>query len=127
MEAYGQAVVVRVHLRACVAEEFGNFHLEFDLSESRRITQNRLFRWCQGGKGARTPEIDPFRFAGLLPCSLLGEASHSRCALKDKFAALSVRKGHKKLIVALAHLGYSMFADKQALTTQNLAHFHGVQ
>ena len=25
------------------------------------------------------------------------------CALKDKFAALSIRKGHKKSIVALAH------------------------
>ena len=47
MEAYGQAVVVRVRLRACVAEEFGNFHLEFDLSESRRID-------CfDGAKGAR--------------------------------------------------------------------------
>ncbi len=30
-------------------------------------------------------------------------ASRSRCALKDKFAALSIRKGHKKSIVALAH------------------------
>jgi hypothetical protein len=27
----------------------------------------------------------------------------SRCALKDKFQALSVRKGHKRSIVALAH------------------------
>jgi transposase len=38
---------------------------------------------------------------------LLGEfaqaAARSRCALKDKFAALSIRKGHKKSIVALAH------------------------
>lgn len=30
-------------------------------------------------------------------------AAQSRCALKDKFAALSIRKGHKKSIVALAH------------------------
>ena len=30
-------------------------------------------------------------------------ASRTRCALKDKFAALSIRKGHKKSIVALAH------------------------
>jgi hypothetical protein len=40
----------------------------------------------------------------------------SRCALKDKFAALSIRKGHKKSIVALAHkilrIIYSMFYNK---------------
>lgn len=38
-----------------------------------------------------------------LLCEFAQAASHSRCALKDKFAALSIRKGHKKSIVALAH------------------------
>ena len=36
-------------------------------------------------------------------CEFAQAASRSRCALKDKFAALSIRKGHKKSIVALAH------------------------
>jgi transposase len=38
---------------------------------------------------------------------LLGEcaqaAARRRCALKDKFTALTIRKGHQKAIVALAH------------------------
>jgi transposase len=38
-----------------------------------------------------------------LLCEFAQAASPSRCALKDKFAALSIRKGHKKSIVALAH------------------------
>ncbi len=38
-----------------------------------------------------------------LLCEFAQAASRSRCALKDKFAALTVRKGHKKSIVALAH------------------------
>ena len=38
-----------------------------------------------------------------LLCELAQAASRSRYALKDKFAALSIRKGHKKSIVALAH------------------------
>ena len=38
-----------------------------------------------------------------LLCEFAQAASRSRCALKDKFAALSLRKGHKKSIVALAH------------------------
>lgn len=38
-----------------------------------------------------------------LLCEFAQAAARSRCALKDKFAALSVRKGHKKSIVALAH------------------------
>ena len=38
-----------------------------------------------------------------LLCEFAQAASRSRCALKDKFAALSIRKGHKKSIVALAH------------------------
>jgi transposase len=38
-----------------------------------------------------------------LLCEFAQAASRSRCALKDKFAALCVRKGHKKSIVALAH------------------------
>ena len=36
-------------------------------------------------------------------CEFAQAAARSRCALKDKFAALSNRKGHKKFSVALAH------------------------
>ena len=42
-------------------------------------------------------------WVGRLLCEFAQAASRSRCALKDKFAALSIRKGHKKSIVALAH------------------------
>jgi len=38
-----------------------------------------------------------------LLCEFAQAASRSRCALKDRFAALSIRKGHKKSIVTLAH------------------------
>ncbi len=38
-----------------------------------------------------------------LLCEFAQAASRSRCALKDKFRALKVRKGHKRSIVALAH------------------------
>ena len=38
-----------------------------------------------------------------LLCEFAQAAARSRCALKDKFATLSLRKGHKKSIVALAH------------------------
>ncbi len=38
-----------------------------------------------------------------LLCELAQAAARSRCALKGKFQALSVRKGHKRSIVALAH------------------------
>ena len=38
-----------------------------------------------------------------LLCEFAQAAARSRCALKDKFAALSVRKGHKRSIIALAH------------------------
>ena len=38
-----------------------------------------------------------------LLCEFAQAAARSRYALKDKFAALSIRKGHKKSIVALAH------------------------
>jgi hypothetical protein len=38
-----------------------------------------------------------------LLCKFAQAASRSQCALEDKFAALSIRKGHKKSIVALAH------------------------
>ena len=38
-----------------------------------------------------------------LLCEFAQAASRSRCAFKDKFNALSIRKGHKKSIVALAH------------------------
>ena len=38
-----------------------------------------------------------------LPCEFAHAAGRSRCALKAKFQALSVRKGHKRSIVALGH------------------------
>jgi transposase len=38
-----------------------------------------------------------------LLCEFAQAAARSRCALKDKFKALSVRKGHKRSIVALGH------------------------
>ena len=38
-----------------------------------------------------------------LLCEFAQAAARSRCALKDKFAALSICKGHKKSIVALAY------------------------
>jgi len=38
-----------------------------------------------------------------LLCEFAQAASRSRCGLKEKFKALSIRKGHKKAIVALAH------------------------
>lgn len=38
-----------------------------------------------------------------LLCEFAQAAARSRCALKDKFTALSIRKGHKKSIVALVH------------------------
>jgi transposase len=42
-------------------------------------------------------------WARRLLCEFAQAAARSRCALKDKFTALSIRKGHKKSIVALAH------------------------
>ena len=38
-----------------------------------------------------------------LLCEFAQAAARTRCALKDKFDALNIRKGHKKSIVALAH------------------------
>jgi len=38
-----------------------------------------------------------------LLCEFAQAAARSRCALKDKCTALTIRKGHKKSIVALAH------------------------
>jgi len=38
-----------------------------------------------------------------LLCEFAQAAARSRCALKEKFTQLSIRKGHKKSIVALAH------------------------
>lgn len=38
-----------------------------------------------------------------LLCEFAQAAGRSRCALKGKFQALSVRKGHKRSVVALAH------------------------
>jgi len=38
-----------------------------------------------------------------LLCEFAQAAARTRCAFKDKFQALAIRKGHKKSIVALAH------------------------
>ena len=38
-----------------------------------------------------------------LLCEFAQAATRTRCALKAKFDALAIRKGHKKSIVALAH------------------------
>ena len=49
-----------------------------------------------------------------LLCEFAQAAARSRCALKDKFTALTLRKGHKKSIVALAHkllrINYAMLS-----------------
>jgi transposase len=55
-----------------------------------------------------------------LLCEFAQAASRSRCALKDKFAALSIRKGHKKSIVALAH---KMLRIIFAMLKNNKAYF----
>ena len=51
-----------------------------------------------------------------LLCEFAQAAARSRCALKGKFQALSVRKGHKRSIVALAHkmlrIIYAMLSKK---------------
>jgi transposase len=50
-----------------------------------------------------------------LLCEFAQAAARSRCALKDKFATLAIRKGHKKSIVARAHkmlrIIYAMLSD----------------
>ena len=70
-----------------------------------------------------------------LLCEIAQAAARSRCALKEKFTALSIRKGHKKSIVALAHkmlrIIYAMLSrhvpyqdrvvDYEALTVQRNA------
>ncbi len=38
-----------------------------------------------------------------LLCEFAQAAARRRCALRDKFNALKIRKGHKKAIVALGH------------------------
>lgn len=49
-----------------------------------------------------------------LLCEFAQAASRTRCALKEKFSALAIRKGHKRSIVALAHkllrIVYAMLA-----------------
>ncbi len=58
-----------------------------------------------------------------LLCEFAQAAARSRCALKDKFAALSMRKGHKKSIVALAHkmlrIIFSMLKKQYAISGPN--------
>ena len=55
-----------------------------------------------------------------LLCEFAQAASRSRCALKDKFSALAIRKGHKSSIVALAHkmlrIVYAMLARHNTLS-----------
>ena len=50
-----------------------------------------------------------------LLCEFAQAAARSRCALKDKFTTLAIRKGHKKSIVALGHkmlrIIYAMLSD----------------
>ena len=50
-----------------------------------------------------------------LLCELARAASRTRCALKNKFRALYIRRGHKRSIVALAHkmvrIVYAMLAN----------------
>ncbi|MBV5299135.1 MAG: IS110 family transposase [Rhodoferax sp.] len=52
-----------------------------------------------------------------LLCEFAQAASRSRSALKDKFNALKIRKGHKKSIIALAHkmlrIIFSMLKNNQ--------------
>lgn len=54
-------------------------------------------------------------WARRLLCEFAQAAARSRCALKDKFATLTIRKGHKKSIVALGHkmlrIIYAMLSD----------------
>ena len=70
-----------------------------------------------------------------LLCEFAQAAARSRCVLKDKFTALTIRKGHKQSIVALAHkmlrIIYAMLCrhtpyqdravDYEALTVQRNA------
>jgi transposase len=58
-----------------------------------------------------------------LLCEFAKAADRSRCALKDKFQALNVRKGHKRSIVALGYKMlrtiYAMLSKKHALHRQD--------
>ena len=70
-----------------------------------------------------------------LLCEFAQAAARSRCALQDKFTALTIRKGHKQSVVALAHemlrIIYAMLSrhvpyqdhavDYEALTVQRNA------
>ena len=38
-----------------------------------------------------------------LLCEFAQAAARTRCAFRDKFQAMTIRKGHKKSVVALAH------------------------
>ena len=83
----------------------------------------RLASWagiCPGNnesagkrKGGRTRKGNAW--VRRLLCEFAQAASRTRCALKDKFSALSIRKGHKRSIVALAHkmlrIVYAMLAN----------------
>jgi transposase len=57
-----------------------------------------------------------------LLCEFAQAAARTRCALKAKFEALAIRKGHKKSIVALAHKMlrtiYAMLSQRHALPGQ---------
>jgi transposase len=59
-----------------------------------------------------------------LLCEFAQAASRTRCALKDKFSALAIRKGHKRSIVALAHkllrIVYAMLANTAPYQDRNV-------
>ena len=84
---------------------------EFDQLAANFGSAERLASWvgiCPGnnesaGKRKTGKTRKGNAWVRRLLCEFAQAASRSRCALKDKFAALSIRKGHKKSIVALAH------------------------
>lgn len=71
---------------------------------NERAGKRKSDRTCKGNVWVRR-----------LLCEFAQAAARSSRALKDKFAALSIRKGHKKSIVALAHkllrIIYAMLSD----------------
>lgn len=85
--------------------------VEIGIDMSSFGSAERLASWvgiCPGNnesagkrKSGRTRKGNAW--ARRLLCEFAQAAARSRCALKDKFAALVIRKGHKKSIVALAH------------------------
>jgi hypothetical protein len=85
--------------------------LGFEEVRTSALVAERLASWvgiCPGNhesagkrKSGRTRKGNAW--VRRLLCEFAQAASRTRCALKDKFSALSIRKGHKRSIVALAH------------------------